>query len=140
MKSVVETYVGIWSILLFTILSSAFLSIHLNVIQARRICDNLKTYVQTTNGSFIGTEEYSSNSKSEDGSDILRDNAPSQPISFSNGSLYEYSYDIERCTISDAKSSGETFLYNDIYKIDFEYTYVVPLFGRQIYPMQIYTY
>lgn len=139
MKSVIETYVGIWIILLFTIISSAFLSAHLNVIQARRMCNNLKTYVQATNGSFITSNIYQSDSKVEDGTDLLRKSS-SSPISFAHGDLYEYNYTIEKMSITDAKSEGESFLYNNVYKIDFNYAYGLPLFGRQIYPMEVYTY
>lgn len=129
MKSIIESYVGIWIILIFTLISTAFLNIHLNVIQARRITNEIKTEVQATNGAGvpIDTNTYKYDS-SEDN------------LSFDDGSLYCYNYTIERCTITDKREEGQTYIYNDVYKINLNYHYIVPLFGEQIYPVTTYTY
>ena len=41
---------------------------------------------------------------------------------------------------SNILAQNETWIYNDIYKISLVYTYSVPLFGTQVYPIEGYTY
>lgn len=129
MKSVIESYVGVWIILIFTLLSIAFLNIHLNVMQARRINNEIKTEVQATNGSFVPTN-----------TDIYIYKSSDAGISYENGNFYEYDYTVERCSAVNNKDGGNSFIYNDVYKINLIYRYSVPLFGEQVYPITEYTY
>lgn len=132
MKSIIDSYIGLWLIMMLMILGMAFTSINMNVIQARRIYNNVKTVVQASNGADITDEGTSYKSDNGDGTGINMAN---------NG--YDYYYTISRKPLSAAEglqANNETWIYNDIYQIDFTYEYYVPLFGKQIYPISGYTY
>ena len=132
MKAVVDSYIGIWLLMLFLMLCIGFTSINLNVIQARKMYNDIKAQVQASNGTFVdaGTNMFSYDSRTA--------GADSRTLANDH---YEYSYTVTRKPMRSTKyDNNETWIYNDIYLIDFEYTYLVPLFGRQVYPMVGYTY
>ncbi len=141
MKSVIESYVSIWAILLFTVLSTAFLGIHLNTIQARQICNSIKEEVQASNGAAVpaGNTGLTGNYDS----DLAKLNAGKSPTDtdyVTKNNSYDYSYVIKRVVTTDARGAGETYIYNDIYKLELRYDYLVPIFGKISYPMEVYIY
>lgn len=126
MRTVVESYVGLWVIMLMLMLGIAFTSINMNVSQARKIASDIKAEVQASNGKIV------------DSTDILTGGGTATLES--NG--YEYNYEIQRQSLVDLdkKEDSESYIYNSIYKIKLEYKYAVPLFGTQIYPIVTFAY
>jgi len=126
MRTVVESYVGLWVIVFILMLGIAFTSINMNVAQARKIAADIKAEVQASNGQIV------------DSTDILT--GSSGATIASNG--YEYDYEIQRQTLVDLnkKEDSESYIYNSIYKIKLEYQYSVPLFGKQVYPIVTFAY
>lgn len=130
MKQVVEAYAGLWVIMFLFLLAMAFTSINLHVAQARRIMDSIKAEVQASNGQYVNNVEipYDVPLKIEDKTHL--DNA------------YMYSCVIERTSPIDKNinDADETYIYGDVFKISLKYTYWVPLFGKQIYPIEVFAY
>lgn len=134
MKSVVDAYIGLWLIMVFLVLCIAFTSINLNVIQARKMYNDIKAQVQAANGAFVGESGYEYDSTTAPQANDVRTLA-------ANGYQYKYRVTRQQLSASDIKQAdNETWIYNDIYKIDFKYRYGVPLFGVQEYPIVGYTY
>lgn len=151
MKSVIESYIGIWLITLFVMLCIAFTSINMNVVQARNIFNSLRAEIQSSNGSFVPTDTngfiYVSDGNVYDtGKYPTTQYTPSS----SNGSKeytltndgYAFMYTIQRQTAvdKDKQSSDETFRYDSIYELNLRYRYVVPIFGVQEYPLHSLVY
>lgn len=126
MKQVVEAYLGLWIIMLMLMLALAFTSINMNVAQARKIISDIKAEVQASNGQIV------------DDTDILV--GKSKSTIKDDG--FTYTYEIHRQTLvdRDIKEDSESYIYNSIYKISLEYTYSVPLFGKQVYPIVTFAY
>lgn len=157
MKSVVDSYVGLWLIMVFLMLCIAFTSINLNVVQARRMYNDIKSSVQASNGAYVSDDGYFFQSNS---------NFPTNPSSiFTAAGLsgtptkvsatadqektlakdsYDYYYIIQRqdmtAVTGEKADLNETWIYNDLYKITFVYRYNIPLFGKQVYPIVGFTY
>lgn len=127
MKQVIEAYVGLWIVVFMLMIAISFTSINLHVSQARRIMNSIKSEVQASNGSVVTDE-----------SGILEGTS----IQTLKNDGYTFKYTITRQTVvNDAISSEEeTYIYNDIYKISLLYEYVVPLFGKQVYPIEMFAY
>ena len=115
MKTVIESYVGIWAIMLFLMLCISFTSINMNVVQARNIYNSVRSEVMASNGAVVDSTGPFTYSAAKDG--------------------YQFSYKITRQSAvdSDKTADNQTFKYNSIYKIELKYTYAVPLFGEQVY-------
>ena len=131
MKSIIDSYIGLWLIMLFLVLGISFTSINMNVVQARKIYSDVKAVVQASNGATVDTTSNRLSYNSVDSGITIRDNG------------YSYSYTVTRKPLSASEglqADNETWIYNDIYQIDFVYQYNIPLFGRQIYPISGYTY
>ena len=126
MKIIVESYVGIWLVLLFTMLAIAFTSINLNVTQARTIYNTIRAEVQASNGAIVPASGSFSKTSVE-----------TKEV---NG--FEFNYGISRRSMidSDRASDDETFRYNSVYDIRLEYDYVVPIFDTQKYIIEGYAY
>lgn len=153
MKSVIESYIGIWLITLFVMLCIAFTSINMNVVQAKNIFNSLKVEIQESNGSFIPTDTNGFLYVS-DGADYDISKYPESKYTVSTSTKnkvkeftlsedgYAFMYTIERHTPVDAdeQAGNETFKYNSIYERKLRYRYVVPIFGVQEYPLQTYVY
>jgi len=123
LRSVVDAYVGIWIICLVMLLAMGFTMINLHVSNARRIMSDLKAEVQASNGAMVPmTGIYTSDRK--------------------EGYGYHYTFQIERQNIlaTDRELDGNSYIYNNIYKISLNYVYGVPLFGRQGYPIVEFAY
>lgn len=129
MRSVIEAYIGIWSVLFLLLIATAFTSINMNVKNAVNMYDDLKEQVEASNGAFINSSDLYSYDSNSSGLATLDNNG------------YKYNYSIQRLRVTDENitDSDETYIYNNIYKITFNYTYVVPLFGRQEYPIVGFT-
>lgn len=129
MKQVIEAYVGLWIVMFLLMIAIAFTTINLHVSQARRIANSIKSEVQASNGSIVDSE----------GSDGILEGTSDKVI---NKDGYQFSYIIKRQTVVDdsVTSEDETYIYNDIYKISLVYEYLVPLFGKQIYPIEMFAY
>lgn len=127
MKQVIEAYVGLWIVVFMLMIAISFTSINLHVSQARRIMNSIKSEVQASNGSVV-----------TDVSGVL-EGTSTQTL---KNDGYTFKYTITRQTVvNDAISSEEeTYIYNDIYKISLVYEYVVPLFGKQVYPIEMFAY
>lgn len=131
MKSIIDSYIGLWLIMLFLVLGIAFTSVNMNVVQARKIYSDVKAVVQASNGATVPQDAALEYKSWEDGTVSLSRNG------------YSYAYKITRKPLSadeGLQADNETWIYNDIYRIDFVYEYNVPLFGRQVYPISGYTY
>ena len=127
MKTVIESYVGIWAIMLFLMLCISFTSINMNVVQARNIYNSVRSEVMASNGAVVnstGPFTYNSSDASHGANCIS---------AAKDG--YQFSYKITRQSAvdSDKTADNQTFKYNSIYKIELKYTYAVPLFGEQVY-------
>lgn len=127
MKALIESYIGVWFIMFLMLLALAFTCINMNVAQARKILSDIKAEVQASNGAIVpkDTGVYTSSSSA-----TLED----------NGYTWDCNITRQSMLIDGAYEDGETFMYNNIYKISFKYEYYVPLFGRQIYPIETFAY
>ena len=130
MRQVIEAYALILTIALLSILAVAFTSINLNIVQARRIYNDVRTEVQASNGAIVPTDTNVYNSTT---------NHPYLTQDFLNEHHYGFMYTINRESLTPSNHNitqeDETFIYNSIYRINFVYVYSVPLFGRQYYPI-----
>lgn len=124
MRSVVDAYVGVWIICIVMLLAMGFTMINLHVSNARHIMSDLKAEVQASNGAMVPTNT----------------GIYTQPKQEGYG--YHYTFQIERQNIlaTDRDMEGNSYIYNNIYKISLNYVYSVPLFGKQVYPLVSYTY
>lgn len=136
MRQVIEAYALILTIALLSILAVAFTSINLNIVQARRIYNDVRTEVQASNGAIVPTDTNVYDSRKKPDGTL---NHPYLTQEFLNEHHYCFMYTITRepLTPSDHNitQEDETFIYNSIYRINFVYVYIVPLFGRQYYPI-----
>lgn len=137
MKSLIEAYVGIWIIILLLYLCLAFTSINMNVVQARNILSDIKANVSASNGSIVDTEKntYTYDSASKD--ITLKNNGYTFTYTVTRLSLY---IDSEGNNIYNNATEESTFVYNDLYKVELNYEYTVPLFGKQTYPLTALVY
>ena len=148
MKSIIDSYIGLWVIMLFVTLCIAFTSINMNVVQARKMYNDIKSQVQASNGEILKYNPAT-------GAPKTSSDDPSTTTVWSKGTFpvgdarrrtiedngYQYKYRISRVEMhSDQYADNETWIYNDLYKIEFVYYYGVPLFGLQVYPITGYTY
>jgi hypothetical protein len=136
-KSLIEAYVGIWIIILLLYLCLAFTSINMNVVQARNILSDIKANVSASNGSIVDTEKntYTYDSASKD--ITLKNNGYTFTYTVTRLSLY---IDSEGNNIYNNATEESTFVYNDLYKVELNYEYTVPLFGKQTYPLTALVY
>ena len=142
MKSVVDAYIGLWLIMVFLLLCIAFTSINLNVIQARKMYNDIKAQVQAANGDFVDKTTNVFEYDSTDATHVSNQSHP-EDIRTVGHDGYQYKYRSTRQALSASdiiQADNETWIYNDIYKIEFRYRYGVPLFGLQEYPIVGYTY
>ena len=132
MRNVIESYAGIWVICILFIIGLAFTCINLNVTQARKIYNDVKSEVQASNGAIVpssGRYYYSSATDTTNKYSL-------------QGNGYQYEYSIIRKSVGtdNMRSADETYIYNDLYQISLKYEYYVPLFGKQVYPITGYAY
>lgn len=131
MRQVIEAYALILTIALLSILAIAFTSINLNIVQARRIYNDVRAEVQASNGAIVPTDTnlYATKDKGD----------PYVTQQFLQDHHYGFTYTIKRESLTpnshNITQEDETFIYNSIYRINFVYVYSVPLFGRQYYPI-----
>jgi hypothetical protein len=106
----------------------------MNVIQARKIYNDIVAETQASNGLILGNSDrfyYSS---------VEQDDSTKKCTLADNGFQYEYSI-IRDSTIDENKmAADETYIYNSLYKISLKYEYFVPLFGNQVYPITGFAY
>lgn len=126
MRQVIESYSYILVIVLILWLGIAFTAINLHTVQARRLYQNVRTEVQSSNGAMV------------DDSNIYTSSADKMTDDFRKQNGFGFKYVIERQNPLDQYEGeeDETFIYNSIYKITFIYVYNVPLFGQQVYPIE----
>lgn len=129
MKQVVEAYAGLWVIMFMFLLAMAFTSINIHVSQARRIMDSIKAEVQASNGQYVFNRQID----------------PVNGLEVEVGhpeNAFKYSCKIEKQSLieDNINDADETYIYNDVYKISLKYTYWVPLFGKQVYPIEVFAY
>lgn len=147
MRNVIECYIGIWILLILFMVAIAFTSVNMHVIQARKIFNDLRAEVQASNGSFLTDTNYyyydSKNGNFYRTHDYTTggEATGNKQISISTDG-YEFEYSVIRLSTEEqAKASADnTYMYNNLYKISLRYTYTVPLFGTQVYPMTGYAY
>lgn len=133
MKQVIESYSAIFIVLILFLMGMSFTTINMNVTQARKIFNDIRSEVQASNGAIVdSTDRYYYNSTDESNTYVYKLTTTG----------YQYEYSIVRQSIvgNSAQSDDETYIYNDLYKISLKYEYYVPLFGRQIYPMTGFAY
>ena len=158
MRQVIESYALILTIALLSILAVAFTSINLNIVQARRIYNDVRAEIQASNGAIIPTDDnfienhlyypYTETiSGQKMGSDATHCGNETGTYAkngkdFMLAHHYGFYYKVSRTSMTpfdhDILREDETFIYNSIYRIDFVYTYSVPLFGRMVYPIYGY--
>lgn len=135
MKNIIEGYIGIWVILILLYLCLAFTSINMNVVQARNIINTYKVEVSSSNGEIVNsTNKYVFDSASK--GITLANNGYAYKCEITRLSLYK---DGDTDIYTDA-TKDSTFVYNNMYKVQLYYTYTVPLFGKQVYPISILCY
>ena len=132
MKQVVDSYAGIWVIMILFLLAMSFTIINMNTIQARKIYNDLKAEVQASNGAIVDDTNryYFSSSEGSDPLATLED----------DGYQYECSIVRQNGLSDNISVDDETFIYNSLYKVSLKYEYYVPLFGKQVYPLTGYAY
>jgi hypothetical protein len=137
LKNIIEGYIGIWIVMLLLYLCLAFTTINMNVVQAKNILNDVKAQVSASNGSIVdsSTNEYSY--KSSDNSITLKNNGYSFEYKITRQSLYK---DASGNDVYDDATRDNTFQYNNLYKIELKYRYVVPIFGTQVYPITTLVY
>jgi hypothetical protein len=97
--------------------------------------ESYKEEVSASNGEIVGD----SNKYTYDSS--------SKGITMSNNG-YAFTCTITRLSlyndgttdIYDDATADSTFVYNNLYKVELNYEYVVPLFGKQVYPISTLCY
>lgn len=138
MKQVIEAYVGIWILIIIMYICMAFTMINLNVTQARKTYNDIKAEISACNGSL---EAYK-NQHADSNITISPDGTELSYIVIKNGSGYSVSIKNTEKNREDSweNSDNQTFIYNDLYKIDMNYFYSVPIFGMQNYPIKGYAY
>lgn len=134
MKQVIETYAAVWVIMLLFMLALAFTTINMNVIQARKIYNDIVAETQASNGLNVdgtGRLYYSSTAPSD----------PNMLCTLANdGFQYEYSVIRQSLVDENKTADNETYIYNSLYKVSLKYEYFVPLFGKQVYPITGFAY
>ena len=130
MKNVIEGYIGIWIFLLLFYLCLAFTSLNMNIVQARNLMSSIKAQVSASDGAIIPEGQTSYTYKSTDHDISIAKNG------------YEFTYTVTRESPVDlteaSKNSG--FIYNYVYRVSMRYTYHIPLFGKQTYPITVIVY
>lgn len=149
MRQVIESYALILTIALLSVLAIAFTSINLNIVQARRIYNDVRAEIQASNGAIVPTgpnpednvmvnNKYYPHTRTLTGKEM----GSEEGYQFMLDHHYGFYYKVSRTSMTpadhDILREDETFIYNSIYKIDFVYTYSVPLFGRMVYPIEGY--
>lgn len=122
MRQVIETYAIVWAVAIIMVLAIAFTSINMHTIQARKIYNDIRAEIQSSNGALVDSSDTLELKK------VVRENA------------YWYECKITRQTpvAHNKADDAETFIYNSIYRIELIYHYAVPLFGAQTYPLAGY--
>lgn len=132
MRQVIESYALILIIALIAMLAISFTSLNLNIVQARRIYNDIRAEVQASNGAIVPSSN-----------NVLTSDPKYLSTGFLNEHHYGFTYCITRqpitATNANIASEDETFIYNSIYKIDFIYIYSIPIFGTQYYPISGYS-
>ncbi len=129
MRIIIESYAGIWVMLLLFIIAMAFTTININVGQARKIYNDIRAEVQASNGSVV-----------DDTGRFYYNSATDNVKSSTSGYQFEYSIIRQGLVDDNIQAGDETYIYNNVYKISMRYEYYVPLFGKQVYPMTGYAY
>lgn len=135
MKNIIESYIGIWIVLILLYLCLAFTSINMNVVQARNLLETYKEEVSASNGGIV------------DSSNEYIFDSSSQGITMANNG-YQFTCKITRLSlysdgttdVYDDATKDNTFIYNNLYKVQLTYKYTVPLFGEQVYPISTLCY
>lgn len=139
MRTIVETYVGIWVIMLIFMLAIAFTSVNAHVSQARRVFNDIKAEVQASNGAVLspstgGTKVGAS------GNEYVWDFATNKCTFKEDGFEFAYIISRQQYKKNSITEYDETFIYNDLYKVTLIYVYKVPFFGYQVYPITGFVY
>lgn len=132
MKQVVEAYIGIWILMVIMYICLAFTMINLHTTQARKIYNDIKAEISACNGDL---EAY----KNEHNGAILDENKNKLTYASMVDNACLYTVTISK-DAREYQAANETYIYNDLCKIDLEYNYSVPIFGKQIYPLIGYAY
>lgn len=135
MKNIIEGYIGIWIVLILLYLCLAFTSINMNVVQARNIIESYKEEVTASNGGIVGDSNQFVYDSETDGI-TLNDNGYAFECTITRLSLYNDG----TTDVYDDATKDSTFVYNSLYKVQLNYEYTVPLFGKQVYPISTLCY
>lgn len=126
MRSIIEAYVGVWSILLLIWIAIAFTGINMNVAQARKTYNDICAELQACNCDFTSFSAKHGGSVDSNGN---------YTSNIYKGTGYKYQFTVEFADVDRKYSANnETFIYNDLYKIKMNYDYGVALFGTFSYP------
>lgn len=136
MKNIIEGYIGIWIVLILLYLCLAFTSINMNVINAKNIMNDVKSQISASNGSIVDDSNVYVY-KSKDSNITLANNGYSFEYKITRQSLYK---DANGNDIYEDALRDNTFMYNNLYKVELKYRYTVPLFGKQVYPITSLVY
>lgn len=130
MRNIIDGYVGILVIMLLVTLCLAFTTINLDITAAKKIYNDVVSEIENTDGAILDTDKYSYNN----------DNDTYTYTKKAENNAYVYTITVKREDIgSEITDTGQTFIYNSIYKVNMKYQYFVPLFGRQTYVTGGYT-
>lgn len=129
MRQSIEIYIGFMMLMLIMILLMAFTTINMHVSHARTLYNSVKAQVQASNGAIVPSSgEYSADFR-KNGCTFKDDG-------------FEVAYIVKRISSSSdsADQYNQTWIYNDVYRLDLFYVYNVPFFGCQVYPITGYVY
>lgn len=130
MRNVIDGYVGIMIILVLVMLGVSFTTINMDVTMATKIYNEIVDEVQSTNGAILTSNKFSYDSSTDTYTYTKK----------ADNNAYSYEIVIKKESIgSPSEDNAQTFIYNDIYRVDMNYTYNVPIFGKQIYKTGGYT-
>lgn len=124
MRNIIEGYVIILLLWTLVLLSISFTTINLDVTAAKKIHNNIISEIENTDGAILNSDKF------------VYDNSTGL-YTYENkaeNNAYSYIITIAKEDIgSEVIQTGQTVIYNTIYKVNMYFDYYVPFFGKQSY-------
>lgn len=124
MRNIIEGYVIILLLWLLVLLSVAFTTINMDVTAAKKIHNNIISEIENTDGAILNDNKFVYDE--ENNLYIYESKA--------SNNAYTYTVTVAKEDIgSEVIQTGQTVIYNTVYKVNMYFDYYVPLFGKQNY-------
>lgn len=154
MKLTLESWLGIMILILMFAIGIGFTSININVVNARKIYSEYIDLIEETDGAVLTSQISIGNSdiqkvSGRDAWIIAYNCGDDIKFNFKNDNSWEvdttgnnirkeqkpvhYYLLVTKTTDTESNRQGQTFIYNNIYKVQMVYVYDTMLFGRQTY-------